>query len=79
MAVNELMPKSGDGTRGEVEGGIGGWRWGGGCFTVRSDAEDLLEAGEVGIATALELGVGERFCGTVEHALGEGHLVCESF
>ena len=54
------MAEDGGSFFGEGAGGIGGWGFFGG-FAIGGDGEDLLEAGEVGFATAFELGFGEGF------------------
>ncbi len=77
--MDEGISQGVGGALGEVEGGIG-WRgFACGGFVSRGDAEELLEAGKVGVAATLELGLGEGFVGAVEHAFGKVHFVGESF
>jgi hypothetical protein len=67
----------GGGASGEMEDGIGGRGFPFGRFVRGLSAEELLESGEVGIGTALELGAGEGGLGAVEHAFGEAVFAFE--
>src|SRR5690606_18688116 len=69
LAVEELIAEDLGGAFGEVEGGVGGFGFGFGGFAGGGDAEELLEAGEVGVGAAFEFGLGKGFVGAVEHAL----------